>query len=320
MNESEAGFEPKLTPGKYHLLPELVKVGGGGSEMVEAEEQEICFIVCKNGILNFDCTTEINMEDLLQGIGESDLKDFQLLAEDGSLVDLVITPKLKNEKIYYVSSSSDASPMVGDDLIRFPSIKHFYGGLTLNRPMAFMAPYLIAVLRALSILTHAGDQTSLKSTRHDHTKRHNLVSTSTLSTAAFQVAYRINDVAKALHLITNKIANDKVDCIEIENEFEDNSDASGVADGQFISEFVIDFPGCNLDPVLKLLKKALFESEELLELVVESMKEKHSSDIKTVETALIMEKGRHQRREQKITFENIVDEVSDPDSVNISKR
>uniref|UniRef100_A0A914Q3F8 Uncharacterized protein n=1 Tax=Panagrolaimus davidi TaxID=227884 RepID=A0A914Q3F8_9BILA len=86
-----------------------------------------------------------------------------------------------------------------------------------------------------------------------------------------------------------------------------------------ISEFVMDFPGSNLDPVLKLLKKALIDIEEFLDLIVESMKEKQVN-VETVETALIIEKGKHQRREQKITFENIVDENDEGEYRQIAQK
>uniref|UniRef100_A0AC34FJ11 Uncharacterized protein n=1 Tax=Panagrolaimus sp. ES5 TaxID=591445 RepID=A0AC34FJ11_9BILA len=220
-------------------------------------------------------------------------------------------------KTYYISYNP-VSPSPNEPL-KFPNIKHFYVGLTLNRPLSFMVPYLIAVLRAMAILSHpSNEKISLKSSKHDQSKRHNLICNSSLSTAAFQIAYRINEVAKALHLIINKIANDKIDYnIDSEKEFEDNADPSTA--GMIISEFVMDFSGSNLDPVLKLLKKALIDIEELLDLVVESMKEKQATAGK-VETALIVEKGKHQRREQKITFENIVDENDEGEYREIAQK
>uniref|UniRef100_A0A914QR34 Uncharacterized protein n=1 Tax=Panagrolaimus davidi TaxID=227884 RepID=A0A914QR34_9BILA len=279
------------------------------------ESGEFCFLVGKNGILKHDCCKN-SIEDVLQRIGETNFDSFQLLEESGKVMNFDGDVIFEVGKTYYISYNT-----LAPEPLKFPSIKHFYAGLTLNRPLSFMAPYLIAILRAMAILSKLNpEKSSLKSSKHDsNNKKHNLICNSSISTSAFQIAYRINDIAKSLHLITNKIANDKIDYFpdSSENEFEENSDQT--SQGMIISEFVMDFPGSNLDPVLKLLKKALIDIEEFLDLIVESLKEKQVN-VETVETALIIEKGKHQRREQKITFENIVDENDEGEYRQIAQK
>ena len=174
--------------------------------------------------------------------------------------------------------------------------------MSLCRPMSFMAPFIIGVVRIFYALSQTGNEIKLThgNPEQKDSGSSKLVNPSHLSTGAYQVAFLLNEAAKVIQSTVSRISSKayKRSLPSMELEDFDGSEAGDDETPDFFEEVnKSDSPLADVASVVQHLQKSLVAIDELSTVVIKKMQSVDPT-VESVKVALKAQKNQEKRRKQ----------------------
>jgi hypothetical protein len=162
-------------------------------------------------------------------------------------------------------------------------------GEPFSKPMAFIAPFMISIVRTFYALSLTGDSVIFTSTKtapkaSDKKSKSKLLCSNKLSTCAYQVSYRFNTALKTIQKLSNFVS-------DLNSEIEEDSELFEYQ--KECQDFCYD-----VEKIVKMLEDAHEELEEFLQIVVKEMRAINPS-VQSVKTSLKVETNQKSRIHEK---------------------
>jgi hypothetical protein len=294
VHEKKDRFKPNVKAGKKYTVSKLEKkkISTASSRRQGENSSGECTIVVNDQRKNVPAGTI--KKSVIMSLFKIASKDIRLIGYDGTVSTSKNHYDLNPGATYYARFNEQKILKKEDVEVEEDFVESF------KKPLAFMAPFMAALVRVVYALSFTGDAMTFTDTieKKEKDKTSKLHCSKKLSTCAYQVAYRYNIALEKLLKFTTKLSqNGFGDALAV---FLPSSQYQKVPDDDQILQDAQDIKAfySMIENVVECLEKAHDELEEFLKIIVKEMRTINPS-IESVKISLKVETNQENRELEK---------------------
>jgi hypothetical protein len=300
VDPNENKFQPNLRPGKVYTV---VKIPVQRTPPIPTRRQDFeqqkpqhhqnngneCTLIANGQHQSIAAGPSVKRIAITSAFKLKQVLDIRLIDKDGNVID-------GNDKQQYNLSPGETYHIVyntqtsAQDILENDHDDDIDDtGEPFSKPMAFIAPFMISIVRTFYALSLTGDSVIFASTTtiptsSDDKSKSKLLCSNKLSTCAYQVSYRFNTALKTIQKLSNFVSDLNSGTEEDSELFEYQKECK---------DFCHD-----VEKIVKMLEDAHEELEEFLQIVVTEMRAINPS-VHSVKTSLKVEANQKSRIHEK---------------------